>query len=97
MCSAASEASEASRDLQWKYQHEVLLRKKYHAQLVELKGAKGWGRVAGDGFSAGAMGGAGWAPRPTQQRPQGAWDGRSLSWVGSVQSRAWGVRQAGKG
>ncbi|EMP25905.1 Kinesin-like protein KIFC3 [Chelonia mydas] len=38
MCSAASEASEASRDLQRKYQHEVLLRKKYHAQLVELKG-----------------------------------------------------------
>ncbi|CAM5115316.1 unnamed protein product [Natator depressus] len=38
MCSAASEASEASRDLQRKYQREVLLRKKYHAQLVELKG-----------------------------------------------------------
>uniref|UniRef100_A0A8C3I1N5 Kinesin-like protein n=1 Tax=Chrysemys picta bellii TaxID=8478 RepID=A0A8C3I1N5_CHRPI len=38
MCSAVSEASEASRDLLQKYQHEVLLRKKYHAQLVELKG-----------------------------------------------------------
>uniref|UniRef100_A0A8C4YLS4 Kinesin-like protein n=1 Tax=Gopherus evgoodei TaxID=1825980 RepID=A0A8C4YLS4_9SAUR len=31
-------ASETSRDLLQKYQHEVLLRKKYHSQLVELKG-----------------------------------------------------------
>ncbi|XP_030409844.1 kinesin-like protein KIFC2 [Gopherus evgoodei] len=38
MCLAVSEASETSRDLLQKYQHEVLLRKKYHSQLVELKG-----------------------------------------------------------
>ncbi|XP_067416212.1 kinesin-like protein KIFC2 isoform X2 [Emydura macquarii macquarii] len=38
MCSAISEASEASQDLLEKYQHEARLRKKYHAQLVELKG-----------------------------------------------------------
>ncbi|KYO43380.1 kinesin-like protein KIFC3 [Alligator mississippiensis] len=38
MCSAISEVSEANRDLREKYQHEVLLRRKYHDQLVELKG-----------------------------------------------------------
>ncbi|XP_014383033.1 kinesin-like protein KIFC3 [Alligator sinensis] len=38
MCSAISEVSEANQDLREKYQHEVLLRRKYHDQLVELKG-----------------------------------------------------------
>ncbi|XP_074842620.1 kinesin-like protein KIFC2 isoform X2 [Carettochelys insculpta] len=38
VCSAVSEASAASRDLREKYQHEALLREKYHTQLLALKG-----------------------------------------------------------
>ncbi|XP_069077093.1 kinesin-like protein KIFC2 [Pleurodeles waltl] len=38
ICSAVTEVSHANKDLLQKYQREVLLRKKYHDQLVELKG-----------------------------------------------------------
>ncbi|KAJ6661514.1 hypothetical protein lerEdw1_014424 [Lerista edwardsae] len=38
MCSAMDEASLANRSLQERYQREVLLRKKYHDQLLEVKG-----------------------------------------------------------
>ncbi|XP_053104014.1 kinesin-like protein KIFC2 isoform X4 [Hemicordylus capensis] len=38
MCSAIEEASHANHALQERYQQEVLLRKKYHDQLLELKG-----------------------------------------------------------
>lgn len=38
MCSAIEEASHASHSLQERYQQEVLLCKKYHDQLLELKG-----------------------------------------------------------
>ncbi|XP_042321929.1 kinesin-like protein KIFC2 [Sceloporus undulatus] len=38
MCSAINEASHANRSLQERYQREVQLRKKYHDQLLELKG-----------------------------------------------------------
>ncbi|MEE6517949.1 hypothetical protein FKM82_028573 [Ascaphus truei] len=38
ICSAVTDVSEANRDLLEKYQREVQLRKRYHNQLVELKG-----------------------------------------------------------
>ncbi|XP_075776049.1 kinesin-like protein KIFC2 isoform X7 [Pelodiscus sinensis] len=38
VCRAAGEAAEASQGLLEKYQREVRLREKYHAQLLELKG-----------------------------------------------------------
>lgn len=38
---AISEMSEANKDLLEKYRKEVALRRKYHEQLVELKGRQG--------------------------------------------------------
>ncbi|KAM8966335.1 kinesin-like protein KIFC3 [Pelodytes ibericus] len=38
LCSAVTDVSEANRDLLQKYQREVQLRKRYHTQLVEIKG-----------------------------------------------------------
>ncbi|XP_058868974.1 kinesin-like protein KIFC3 isoform X2 [Acipenser ruthenus] len=38
ICSVVSEVSEANRDLLEKYRKEVALRRKYHEQLMELKG-----------------------------------------------------------
>lgn len=38
---ALSEMSEANKDLLEKYRKEVALRRKYHEQLVELKGMQG--------------------------------------------------------
>nr|DBA23870.1 TPA: hypothetical protein GDO54_011587 [Pyxicephalus adspersus] len=38
ICSAVTTVSEANKDLLQKYQREVQLRKRYHNQLVELKG-----------------------------------------------------------
>ncbi|XP_068094283.1 kinesin-like protein KIFC2 isoform X2 [Hyperolius riggenbachi] len=38
ICSAVTGVSEANKDLLQKYQREVQMRKKYHNQLVELKG-----------------------------------------------------------
>eukprot|EP00062_Callorhinchus_milii_P010283 gi/632954981/ref/XP_007893246.1/ PREDICTED: kinesin-like protein KIFC2 [Callorhinchus milii] len=38
MCSAVAEACETSRDTEQRYQKEIVLRKKYHNQLVELRG-----------------------------------------------------------
>ncbi|MBN3317286.1 KIFC3 protein, partial [Atractosteus spatula] len=38
LCSAITEVSEANRDILEKYRKEVALRRKYHEQLVELKG-----------------------------------------------------------
>lgn len=38
---AITEMSEANRDLLEKYRKEVALRRKYHEQLVELKGRRG--------------------------------------------------------
>lgn len=38
---AISEMSEANKDLLEKYRKEVALRRKYHEQLVELKGGQG--------------------------------------------------------
>lgn len=37
---AISEMSEANKDLLEKYRKEVALRRKYHEQLVELKGVQ---------------------------------------------------------
>ena len=41
MTTAISEISEANKDLLEKYRKEVALRRKYHEQLVELKGTIG--------------------------------------------------------
>ncbi|XP_069051078.1 kinesin-like protein KIFC3 isoform X2 [Lepisosteus oculatus] len=38
LCSAITEVSEANKDILEKYRKEVALRRKYHEQLVELKG-----------------------------------------------------------
>lgn len=39
IAAAINEMSEANKDLLEKYRKEVALRRKYHEQLVELKGA----------------------------------------------------------
>lgn len=43
---AISEMSEANKDLLEKYRKEVALRRKYHEQLVELKGERGETRLS---------------------------------------------------
>lgn len=49
---AISEMSEANKDLLEKYRKEVALRRKYHEQLVELKGGQG-NQVSGQEVDSG--------------------------------------------
>lgn len=51
---AISEMSEANKDLLEKYRKEVALRRKYHEQLVELKGRQG-NRVSGQEVDSGLI------------------------------------------